>query len=59
MKISPEQSETELLKLAQIVINLRKTTKHWQEHFGAINRNKMKFWEEKADEWISKNVMQS
>lgn len=45
----------ELRELAYIMAGLRNATRIWQTEFGSVNRNAMKFWEEKADAWISKH----
>lgn len=51
--------EVELLKLANILLKLRRTTKYWQEHYGSQNKQVMKVWEDKADEWLQKNIIES
>ncbi len=48
----------ELSTLAEIMTRLRYHTKYWQDYYGAINRNKMHYWEVKADEWIVTNLEQ-
>lgn len=49
-------SEEELIQLAanavHILANLRRTTKEWNEHFGAPRRERKQYWEGKADELI-------
>jgi hypothetical protein len=49
-------SREEFEQLAIIVKNLRYHTKYWQLHFGSNNRNNMKRWEEKADQWLCDNL---
>jgi len=49
-------SEESQKKLAYILMNLRKHTKYWSEHYGAGPRLNKEYWENKADEWINDNV---
>jgi hypothetical protein len=51
----PEVLKEEVKELAFILTGLRETTKFWQDHFGAENRNRMRRWEEKADAWIEQH----
>ena len=48
--------EINVEEIAYIIMNLRKYTKYWGEHFGHNNRKNKKYWEEKSDEWIENNV---
>lgn len=52
--LSEEEMKKELLEISNIMIGLRFHTKYWLDHFGSINRKKMNYWENKADEWIEK-----
>ncbi len=40
----------------EIFQNLRRCEKIWNEHFGFNNRQKMKYWQEKADKWLLDNL---
>lgn len=51
-----ESAEKSLIELATIMRELRWNMKIWQTHFGSTNRNNMKRWEEKADQWLSKHI---
>jgi len=42
--------------LATILINLRRVSKVWREHYGAPNRVNMEYWERKAEKWIENNI---
>lgn len=46
-----------LLELAYIVKHLRESSNKWQIHFGSTNRNIMRGWEAKADDWIEKHIV--
>lgn len=59
LRMQPQAAEAELLKLAKIVERLRHYSKQWQEHFGSGNKALMQDWEQKADEWIKKNIITS
>lgn len=50
-----EDVKKELADVAYIITGLREHTKKWQQYYGAPNRNNMKLWEQKADEWINKH----
>lgn len=50
--VTPEKLE----ELAKISHNLRHYSKIWKQHYGATNRNQMKVWEDKMDEWLQDNV---
>lgn len=50
-----EGATKEYLELAQILINLRITTKYWQTYYGSVNRVEMKRWEDRADKWIEEH----
>ena len=52
---APIEVENELKEVAYIMTGLRHHTKIWQEQYGATNRNNMRLWEQKADEWIKKH----
>ena len=45
-----------LNEISIILINLRNTTDFWNTKFGGSNREKMVYWEKKADEWINNNI---
>lgn len=45
-------------ELVEISYKLRYYTKIWMEHYGCQNRNRMKYWEAKMDEWLWNNVGQ-
>ncbi len=51
------KDEQELMQLAvnaiHILRNLRKTTDEWREHYGAVRRDRIRYFEEKADALIA------
>jgi CTP:phosphocholine cytidylyltransferase-like protein len=51
-------NEAELLKIAeeaiQVIANLRKFTKLWEESYGVELKNRKKCWEELADKFIER-----
>ena len=54
--LETEDPTEELRQLANLLMNLRHSTKHWEEHYGALPRNTKKYWEKKADIWIADHV---
>jgi len=46
----------ELKELAIIMAKLRAATIKWQTYYGASNRERMKYWETKADDWIKEHI---
>ncbi len=50
------KTEENLEELARISFNVRHYKKIWEEHFGAINRDNLRRWEEKLDSWLEQNV---
>lgn len=56
LRMSPSQAEEQLLILANIVLQLRARTKHWDEHFGFAAKQAKIRWEVNADKWIDENV---
>jgi hypothetical protein len=57
LKTNPANAADELLKVAKILMRLRASSKHWQEHFGSDNKLIMLNWEREADNWISENTL--
>lgn len=51
------RGDANINELAKILFRLRETTKHWEYWHGAEAKNAKKYWEEKADVWIKKNVL--
>jgi hypothetical protein len=45
-----------LEELAAIMHNLRLAEKKFNDVFGHENRQKVKYWQEKADLWLANNV---
>lgn len=41
------------LEAVQLLQKLRFYKKKWEEHYGGANRNNLRRWEEKADEFLS------
>jgi len=48
--------DASIRELAEILVNLRRVSKVWREHYGAQNRVNMEYWERKADKWIENNI---
>lgn len=46
-----------LAELAHIMLNLRQHTRQYDIKLGSDARNRKRFWEEKADTWISKHIV--
>ncbi len=46
----------DIIEGIEILLNLRRTEKYWNENFGYNNRQKMKYWQEKADKWLLDNL---
>ena len=45
----------ELKELAYLATGMREWQKKWKEDFGYANKENMKAWEKKMDEWIEKH----
>lgn len=46
-----------LAELAHITLNLRHYTKRFDTHFGYDNRLRKRHWEARADQWMSKHIV--
>lgn len=46
----------DLKELAHISYHLRRSSIRWHEHFGSMNRDRMRYWEEKMDKWIADHL---
>lgn len=46
-----------LAELAHIMLNLRQHTRQFDLKFGSKARNRKRYWEEKADTWLSKHIV--
>lgn len=51
--IPEDQLPAKLLEAVQLLQKLRHFKKIWEENYGATNRNNLRRWEEKADEFLS------
>jgi hypothetical protein len=49
---SDQERDEALMKMYEILVNLRKCTKVWEEKYGETKMPK-KMWEKKADEFIA------
>lgn len=47
-----EQLKSEVQGLAHILTGLREAEKKWNREYGADNRSRLKYWQDKADAWI-------
>ena len=58
IKINVDSSEiSETLKEALwILFKLRHHSKKWKDNYGHQNRDRMNYWEEKADEFLEKVI---
>ena len=54
--IKTDNAEHDIVELAEIVFNLRRTTKFWEEHYGNSKIPKKK-WEARADDWVNKKMI--
>lgn len=50
------KNEDKFTELARLVHNLRYFSNIWKEHYGAMNRVKMEYWQKAVDEWLKENV---
>jgi len=50
-----EELEKELKEAANILLNLQLKLVNWQTHYGIENKNRLHFWQEKANAWIEKH----
>lgn len=48
--------EKALIELAYIMQNLRRSQNYFKEHYGYVNRQAQKYWEDKADAWIKQHI---
>ncbi|MCX6208350.1 MAG: hypothetical protein NTZ59_02315 [Bacteroidetes bacterium] len=55
--IEPPNTKDTLLELAAIMFWLRHYSNLWQTNFGVVNKNRMVYWQEKADDFINKNIV--
>lgn len=54
--LETEDPTEELRQIANLLMNLRHSTKYWEEHYGAKPKISKKYWEKKADTWIADHV---
>ena len=52
---SESEMKEELRELTYIAVGMRQWQKKWETHFGSVNKEAKKRWEEKMDEWINKH----
>lgn len=53
--IVPLEQQAEKLNEALIIIaKMRHYGRIWEHHYGAINKKNLKFWQDKADDLLSK-----
>jgi hypothetical protein len=51
--IPENQLPEKFLEAVQLLQKLRHFKKIWDEHYGGTNRNNLRRWEDKADEFLS------
>ena len=47
-----EELRDEVRELAHILTGLREAEIKWNREYGAANRARLKYWQDKADQWI-------